>query len=161
MLDKKGQLQVELIKIKQTPNMKLSLTRIDATMPLPKYETSGSVGFDFYSRIDMEIQPQSLGLIPLNIIIKVPEDYMLLVVPRSSTPRKKGLLIPHGIGVVDQDYCGEKDEVLFQVYNFTKDVVTIQKGERVAQGLIVRIATPELVEGIASKKSRGGLGSTG
>lgn len=142
--------------------MQLSISRIDSSLPLPEYQTAGSVGFDLYSRVTMTIAPHSLALIPLNIIAKTPEGYMLLVVPRSSTPKKKGLLIPHGIGVVDQDYCGPKDELLFQVYNFTDLRVTIEKGERVAQGLLVRIGVADIVEKeIVVKESRGGIGSTG
>lgn len=142
--------------------MKLLLKRIDTSLPLPQYQTKGSVGFDLFSRVDMEIKPHELGLVPLNIIARIPKGYMLLVVPRSSTPRKKGLLIPHGIGVIDQDYCGDEDELLFQVYNFTHTVTHVKKGERIAQGLLVKIAAPALNEvKKAYKKSRGGLGSTG
>ena len=89
--------------------MDLKIKLVDPTLPLPQYQTAGSVGFDLYARKDTVIEPQSLGLIPLNIVSQVPVGYMLLVVPRSSTPKKKGLLIPHGIGVIDQDYCGEED----------------------------------------------------
>lgn len=143
--------------------MKFSITRIDKTMPVPAYQTKGSVGFDLYSRVDMEVAPQSLALIPTNLVVKVPAGYMFLVVPRSSTPRKKGLLIPHGIGVIDQDYCGEKDEVLFQVYNFTNQEVAIARGERIAQGLLVKVGIAEFVEKDTAHTttSRGGIGSTG
>ncbi len=142
--------------------MRLLIKRIDPTLPLPQYQTKGSVGFDLYSRIDMEIKPQELGLVPLNIVVQIPAEYMLLVVPRSSTPKKKGLLIPHGIGVIDQDYCGEADELLFQAFNFTHETVSIKRGERIAQGLLVKIATPELTEtSTVTQTSRGGVGSTG
>jgi len=142
--------------------MQLPISRIDMSLPLPKYQTTGSVGFDLYSRVTMTIESRTLALIPLNVVVKIPEGYMLLVVPRSSTPKKKGLLIPHGIGVIDQDYCGPKDELLFQAFNFTDGPVTVEKGERVAQGLLVRVGIPEIVEKeIATGTSRGGVGSTG
>lgn len=142
--------------------IKFSLTRIDATLPLPEYQTKGAVGFDLYSRVDMKIAPQAIVLIPTNLVVKVPVGYMLLVVPRSSTPRKKGLLIPHGIGVVDQDYCGETDEVKFQAYNFTQQEVSVARGERIAQGLLVKVGIAQFSEDhTADKKSRGGFGSTG
>lgn len=143
--------------------MKFSINRIDKTLPLPAYQTKGSVGFDLSSRTDMKVASHSLALIPTNLVVKVPEGYMLLVVPRSSTPKKKGLLIPHGIGVIDQDYCGEKDEVLFQVYNFTDAEVSIARGERIAQGILVKVGIAEFVETDTahSESSRGGIGSTG
>jgi dUTP pyrophosphatase len=142
--------------------MKVKVKRIDLSLPLPQYHTEGSVCFDLLARIAMEIAPKSLGLIPTNIIIETPPGYMFMVVPRSSTPKKKGLLIPHGLGIIDQDYSGPNDEVLFQVYNFTDTVVKIEKGERLAQGGFVRMDKAEFDEvEVVSEKSRGGFGSTG
>lgn len=142
--------------------MHVNITRIDTSLPLPEYQTSGSVAFDLYSRIDMTIAPQSLGLIPTNLIIQTPPGYMLVVVPRSSTPKKKGLSIPHGIGIIDQDYCGESDEILLQVYNFTSSDVIIEKGVRIGQATFVPIERAAWQEkDAASEESRGGIGSTG
>jgi dUTP pyrophosphatase len=142
--------------------MKIKIKRIDKTLPLPQYATSGSVCFDLLARDDMVIESKSVALIPTNIIIETPPGYMFIVVPRSSTPKKKGLLIPHGIGVIDQDYSGPEDEVLFQVYNFTDKPVSVSKGDRLAQGCFVPVERVEFdeVETI-SEKSRGGVGSTG
>jgi dUTP pyrophosphatase len=142
--------------------MKVKIKRIDQSLPLPQYHTAGSVCFDLLARVDMEIAPKTLGLIPTNIIIETPPGYMFMVVPRSSTPKKKGLLIPHGMGIIDQDYSGPEDEVLFQVYNFGDEVVKITKGERLAQGGFVRIDKADFEEvDVVLEKSRGGFGSTG
>lgn len=142
--------------------MKVKITRIDKTLPLPKYETVGSVGFDFVARENTEIQPRAVALVPGNVIVEVPIGYMLLVSLRSSTPRKKGLLCPHGIGVIDHDYCGPHDEIKIQVYNFTDKSVTVLRGDKIAQGIFVRVDKCEFeeVEHI-KKQSRGGFGSTG
>lgn len=142
--------------------MKVKITRIDKTLSLPKYETSGSVGFDFIAREDTEIQPHAVALVPGNVIVEVPVGYMLLVSLRSSTPRKKGLLKPHGIGVIDHDYCGPHDEIKIQVYNFTDKPVTVLRGEKIAQGIFVRVDKCEFEEVEKIKEeSRGGFGSTG
>lgn len=145
-----------------TYHMKIKIKRIDTSLPLPKYETAGSVCFDLLARESITIAPHSIGLIKCNIIIEIPEGYMFIVVARSSTPRKKGLLVPHGFGVIDQDYSGPKDEVLFQVLNFTENPVTVEKGERLAQGCFIPVqkVTFEEVDQILDK-TRGGLGSTG
>ncbi len=141
--------------------MKVAIKRIDVSLPLPVYETNGSVGFDLLTRAETLIKPREIGLIPTNVIVKVPKGYMLLVAARSSTPRKKGLLIPHGIGIIDHDYCGPNDEVLVQVYNFTEKDVVIQRGEKIAQGVLVKIGKASWREkGILKKTSRGGFGST-
>ncbi|GIW62848.1 MAG: deoxyuridine 5'-triphosphate nucleotidohydrolase [Patescibacteria group bacterium] len=142
--------------------MNIKIKRIDKTLPLPEYQTKGSVGFDLYAREKTVVQPFVPCLIPLNIIVKVPKGYLFLLASRSSLPIKKGLLIPNGVGIIDQDYCGEEDEIKLQVVNFTQKDVIVEKGERIAQGILVKISRPNLIEvEQMNKKSRGGFGSTG
>ena len=142
--------------------MQIKIKRIDASLPLPQYQPDGAVAFDLYSREDLIIKPQTIALIPTNIIVEVPKGYMLTVVTRSSAPKKKGLLVPHGIGIIDQDYHGEKDEIMLQVYNFTDQAVSIIKGERIGQAAFMRVDRAEWEEVSEMKKtSRGGFGSTG
>ena len=141
--------------------MIIKIKRIDKGLPLPVYETEGSVGLDLLAREDTLIKSKEIGLIPCNIIVEVPEGYVFVIASRSSTPRKKGLLMPHGVGILDQDYCGPEDEVLAQFYNFSNFDVIIKKGEKVAQGLFMpvsKISWEEVDE--IRKESRGGLGST-
>jgi len=141
--------------------MKINMKRIDKTLPLPKYETAGSVGFDLICRESAEIAPQSIVLIPANVIVETPPGYMLMVCSRSSTPRKFGLMVPQGVGIVDNDYCGEEDELQIQVYNFTDSVVHVERGSRIAQAIFVRVDTAEWNEvKQMSSASRGGFGST-
>ncbi|MBP6859720.1 MAG: dUTP diphosphatase [Candidatus Magasanikbacteria bacterium] len=142
--------------------MQVNIKRIDTSLPLPEYQTSGAVAFDLYSRLDMTIGPKSLGLIPTNLIIETPKGYMLMLASRSSTPKKKGLLVPHGVGIIDQDYCGEKDELLLQVFNFTDQEVAVAKGERMGQGVFVRIEQGQWQEVTEmTGPTRGGFGTTG
>jgi dUTP pyrophosphatase len=142
--------------------MKVKITRLDKSIPLPMYETEGSVGFDILARKDFEIDPGQIDLIPGNIIVECPKGYMLAVASRSSTPKKKGLTMPHGFGVIDMDYCGPSDEIKLQYYNFTNEPITIHKGEKIAQGIFIRVDTFEFEEVDQIKKeSRGGFGSTG
>lgn len=141
--------------------MKVRIQRIDKTLPLPVYETQGSVGFDLLARETVTITPGKIELVPGNVIIEVPKGYMLVVASRSSTPRKKGLTPPHGFGIIDHDYCGPEDEVKIQVYNFSNAPVTIERGEKIAQGVFVRVDQFEWEEvNEIRKDSRGGFGST-
>src|SRR2546423_10775609 len=139
----------------------VAIKRIDRELPLPEYATAGSVGFDLYCREDTEIAPRKLARIPANVIVSTPPGYMLLLTMRSSTARRKGLLIPNGVGIIDQDYCGEGDELMISVYNFREEPVSVLRGERVAQGIFVPItrATWNEVDDIGL--GRGGFGSTG
>ncbi|OGY24849.1 MAG: dUTPase [Candidatus Woykebacteria bacterium RBG_13_40_7b] len=141
--------------------MKVKIKRIDKSLPLPVYETAGSVGFDLLAREEVKIGKDEVVLIPTNIIVETPKGYMLLLSLRSSAPKKFGLLKPHGVGIIDQDYAGEEDEVKVQVYNFSKKAVVIDRGEKIAQGIFVKIGKAEWKEVDKVKKpTRGGFGST-
>jgi dUTP pyrophosphatase len=141
--------------------MKVKIKRLDKDLPLPVYETEGSVGFDLLARENVTIEPGTIELIPGNLIVEVPKDHMLVVASRSSTPRKKGLTPPHGFGIIDHDYCGPEDEVKIQVYNFSEEPVVIERGEKIAQGVFVRIDKFEWEEVDEIRvESRGGFGST-
>ncbi|MBI4235073.1 dUTP diphosphatase [Candidatus Peregrinibacteria bacterium] len=142
--------------------MEVKIKRIDKSLPLPVYETDGSVGFDIIAREDTEVLPAKIGLVAANLIVEVPKGYMLVIASRSSTPIKKGISPPHGFGIIDHDYCGPNDEIKVLVYNFTSDTVKILRGEKIAQGVFVKIDKFQWqeVEEI-SVESRGGFGSTG
>jgi dUTP pyrophosphatase len=142
--------------------MIVAIQRIDTSLPLPRYESAGAAGFDFITREDTTIAPGAIGLVPGNVIVQVPAGYALLVLPRSSLPRKKALVCPHSLGVIDQDYHGPKDEIFVQVQNISNEPVTVQRGERIAQGLFVRVDQAEWKEvDDHGAQTRGGFGSTG
>ncbi len=142
--------------------MQIQIQRIDPTLPLPKDETKGAGGFDLVTRETTTIAAGAIGLVPGNVIVKVPEGYALLILPRSSLPRKKSLVCPHSLGVIDGDYHGPKDEIFVQVKNISDAPVTVERGERIAQGLFVKVETAEWqeVDGHGAE-TRGGFGSTG
>ena len=95
-------------------------------------------------------------------MIESPQGYFLLIAARSSTPRKKGLTIIQGIGIIDRDFSGPEDEVMLQFYNFSDKSVQITKGERLAQGMFLPVNQIEWNEvDQIREKSRGGFGSTG
>ncbi|MFH0851725.1 MAG: dUTP diphosphatase [Candidatus Peregrinibacteria bacterium] len=142
--------------------MQVSIQRIDTSLPLPSYQTAGAVGFDLITRETTVIEPHRIALVPGNVIVKVPQGYALLILPRSSLPRKKGLVCPHSIGVIDCDYHGSEDEIKVQVQNISDAPVTVERGERIAQGIFVNVERAEWqeVDGHGAA-TRGGFGSTG
>ncbi len=143
-------------------NMIVKVKRIDKSLPLPIYHTKGSVGCDLYARVTTKIKPKSLGKIPTNVIIQTPVGFMFMLASRGSTPFKKGLMPANGVGIGDQDFCGEEDEYLAAVYNFTNKTVVVEKGERIAQGIFIPVEIVKWKEvGSVEKVSRGGFGSTG
>lgn len=140
--------------------MKIKIKRIEKDLPLPEYQTSGAVAFDLYSRLESIIKPKSLERLPTNIIVEIPEGYMLEIKDRSSTLKRKGLLVT--TGYIDNDFHGEEDEILLQVYNLTDNDVKIEKGERLGQGVFVKVEKAQWEEIDKMKETaRGGFGSTG
>lgn len=141
--------------------MKIKIKRIDKTLPLPEYHSKGAVAFDVLARESITIDPHAIGRVPTNIVVEIPKGYMLLLKDRSSTAKKKGLLCTTGF--IDQDFCGENDEILLQFYNFQETAVLIEKGERLGQAAFIPILIPEWqeVDSMGKNKNRGGFGSTG
>lgn len=99
--------------------------------------------------------------IPLGVAIELPEGYEAIVAPRSSTFKRRGIIMTNSIGIMDESYCGDNDEWKFPAYAI-RDTL-IPKGERICQFRIVR-HQPEiefkLVETLGNP-DRGGYGSTG
>lgn len=140
---------------------RLRIRRLDPTLPLPEYKTSGAVAFDLSARTAMTILPKGIAYVPLNVAIEIPKGHMILLAPRSSL-HKKGLMLANSVGVVDQDYCGNDDEYLAALYNFTDVQVVVARGERIMQGILKKHERAEWdeVDDLANP-TRGGFGSTG
>lgn len=70
-------------------------------------------------------------LIPLGVCMELPKGYEAIVIPRSSTFKKYGLIQTNSVGLIDNSYNSEKDEWKFPGLA-TKDTI-IPKGTRIAQ----------------------------
>lgn len=141
--------------------MQLQIKRFDKTLPLPIHKTHGAVAVDLYSRLDVDIQPQEISYIPMNVAIKIPDGYFILLAPRSST-HKLGIHSANGIGIMDRDYCGDDDEYHFVVQNFTASPVHIEKGSRLCQLILIKCEQFDFEEvDSMPHPSRGGFGTTG
>lgn len=141
--------------------MKVRIKRIDKSLPLPEYKTKGAAGFDLAVRISAVIPPKEVLRVPLNIALEPPSGYMVMLAARSSL-HKKGLMLAHGVGIVDSDFAGDKDEYIVPLYNFTDKPVSVEKGERLVQGLFKKYDKAEWEEvDDLGNETRGGFGSTG
>ena len=100
-------------------------------------------------------------LIPLGIAMQLPPGYEAIVVPRSSTFRRYGIIQSNSIGVIDETYCGEEDEWCFPAYATRQTI--IEKNDRICQFRIQKHQPDiefEITETMTGG-SRGGFGSTG
>ncbi len=141
--------------------MNIKIKRFDKELPIPEYKSEGAVALDLYSRTYISIQPGEVVLIPLNIAVEIPKGYFILLVNRSST-YKLGITCVNGLGIGDYDYCGDNDEYKFPALNYTNQEVTIEKGTRCCQMLILPIERADITEvDKLANSDRGGFGSTG
>ncbi len=142
--------------------MKLKVKRLSPDVVLPRYGTDESAGFDLAAREAITIAPRAIALVRTGLVIEVPAGHFLAIFARSSTPLKRGLMVANGVGVVDPDYSGPSDEVMVQVLNITDGPVTVNRGDRLAQGIVLaapRVSWDEVDE--VTRATRGGFGATG
>lgn len=118
--------------------MQIPIKRFDKDFPLPQPARPGAAAFDLTCRETVTIPPREIKPIRLNFALQIPDGHVLLIFSRSSTPLKRGLMLANSVGVVDPFYNGEKDENLAFLYNFTDQPVTVEAGDRVVQGMIIK-----------------------
>jgi dUTP pyrophosphatase len=142
--------------------LKVRIRRLEPSVELPAYGTDGSAAFDLAASETTVIAPGEVRLVPTGLVIEVPAGMFLGIFARSSTPLKRGLMVANGVGVVDSDYCGPSDEIKVPTLNFTAAPVTVAKGDRIAQGILLPSPRVEWDEvGELREGSRGGFGATG
>lgn len=139
---------------------KIKIKKLRPDVILPKYQTAGAAGMDFYSGEDYELKPGERRLFKLGFAIELEPGYEMQIRARSGWALKYGLTAANGIGNVDSDY---RDEVGIILYNAGQENVIIKKGDRIGQGIVARYYQPEweVVEEISLTDRKGGFGSTG
>jgi dUTP pyrophosphatase len=125
---------------------------------LPERAHPTDAGADLMSNEDLEIYPNEQKLVDTGIAIKIPQGFAGFVYNRSSQG-KKGITIPHSVGVIDSGY---RDTIKVLLKNIGDDPYKITTGDRIAQLVIQKV---ELVgfKDIWNDSTRGtgGFGSTG
>jgi len=110
----------------------------------------------------IRIPPRARVLIPTGMIFNIPSDHCVKIYPRSGLSLKKGLALANGVGVIDCDYV---EEVFVPIINNSEEELTINHGDRIAQGELVfaKQAHFEYIHERPAQKSdrAGGFGSTG
>lgn len=132
-------------------------------IPLPSYATSGSSGMDIRAAVESEIviEPNSIALIPTNFSVEIPGGFEMQVRPRSGLAANHGIGILNSPGTIDSDYRGEIKIIMI---NLGHEKFTIKRNDRIAQLVVSKIYTANLVETEDlknSKRGEGGFGHTG
>lgn len=142
------------------------VSRIKEELKLPERSTSFAAGYDFFNPEEVEIQPGQIKYVKTGIKATFPETSMLMLCNRSSNPKKKGLVLVNGVGIVDSDYYNNPDnegEISFAFMNITSEPVVLISGEKLGQGIFIKFdMTDEDICGVNPSNTRvGGFGSTG
>ena len=132
---------------------------------LPVRKTAKSAAYDLEAAEDTVIPSFKLGqkptLIPTGLKSYMQSNEVLMLFPRSSSPKKQGIMFPHSAGIIDADYYGNVDNdghIMVQCINIKDEDVTIKKGEAIAQAMFqdFLITDDDCAEGVRV----GGFGST-
>jgi len=141
------------------------VSRIDEEIELPKRSTKNSAGHDFFAPCRIDIPPYKIGdnpiLVRTGIKVEMPNNEFLMLVNRSSNPKKKNLVIPNSMGIVDYDYVDSAEnegEMMFAFYNLSNEPILLEKGYGMGQGIFQKYYTT--VDDNADGERTGGFGST-
>ncbi len=130
---------------------------------LPVRQTAQSAGYDLASIEKIVIKPGEIKMIPTGLKAMIPADEALFIYPRSSLGIKKHLMMSNGVGVVDADYYNNDNNeghIMVPLYNFGQSDVTIDEGERVAQGIFMSYKKTTNDQSAKTRRT-GGFGSSG
>lgn len=145
-------------KPKVTPVLKCKRVSEDAI--LPTRGSDWSAGLDFYSMVDVEIQPGDIVGFHTGWAMEIPRGFFGHLVTRSSLG-KNGVRIAAGANVIDSDYRGE---VIAYMINDGIYPRHVGKGDRFAQIVIIPCSYLDAVEVdelSETERGTGGFGSTG
>lgn len=128
----------------------------------PKRATKASAGYDFYSPLDFTLTPGQTIKIPTGIRSKMPDDYVLMIYPRSGLGFKYRLQLNNTVGVIDSDYFNAKNEghIMIKITNDSNEnkTVEVKKGEGFAQGIFMMYGIT--CDDDSDAERIGGFGST-
>ena len=128
---------------------------------LPKRKTKKSAGYDFFAVEDFTLYPNKLCIVPTGVKAYMEDDEVLYLHIRSSVAFKRGVRMLNSIGVIDADFVDNPDnegEISLGLLSHNDDIVHIQKGERIAQGVFHKFLITD--DDNAEGKRVGGIGST-
>lgn len=107
-------------------------------LPMPSYATENSAAMDLYAAVEdnITIMPNCCAKIPTGIAIELPTNCELQIRPRSGLAAKHAITVLNAPGTIDADYRGE---ICVLLINLGKGPYTIQRGDRVAQMIAVKL----------------------
>jgi dUTP diphosphatase len=140
----------------------LRVRRLHAHARLPSRAYPGDAGLDLYAVEGVALAPGQRASMATGIAVEIAAGHAGLVLPRSGLAARHGISVVNAPGLIDAGYRGEVKVLLLNTDR--EDTCTIAAGDRIAQLVLVRVETPEIIEVEAlagSERGDGGFGSSG
>lgn len=137
----------------------LLIKKLSPAATTPTRGSAHAAGYDLYAAAATTIPARGKALVSTQLAIATPQGTYGRIAPRSGLAAKH--FIDTGAGVIDADYRGEVKVLLF---NHAEADFKVEVGDRVAQLVLERVYTPEVLEVESleeSARGAGGFGSTG
>lgn len=127
---------------------------------LPKRATAKSAGYDFFAPTELNIQPRQTVTVATGIRALMPDEWCLMIYPRSGLGFKYRLKLDNTVGIIDADYSNSDNEghIFVRMTNESDRPLTVPRGSAFAQGVFTRYFLTE--DDDVTAERNGGLGST-
>lgn len=135
----------------------------DLEFDLPMKATKYAAGYDFINPEDIWVTGTGVTYVKTGIKAKFPKHMALLLLNRSSNPKKKELFLANGIGLVDADYYNNEDnegEIAFAFMTTNSTGTFIKAGEKLGQGMFINYHDISDLNTEDIEDRKGGFGST-
>lgn len=141
--------------------MNLRFRRLADGARAPARAHDGDAGLDLHAAESVVIGPGERASVGTGVAVAIPEGHAGLVVPRSGLAARSGISLVNTPGLIDSGYRGELRVLLLNTDR--EQPFSVEPGDRIAQLVVVAVASPEPVEADLDETVRGagGFGSTG
>jgi dUTP pyrophosphatase len=144
-----------------TPD-EIKVVRLDPRAVLPTRAYPGDAGLDLYALDPVTLDAGERASVRTGVAVEIPEGHAGLVMPRSGLASRHGIALVNAPGLIDSGYRGELQVLLLNTDR--NNACELAAGDRIAQLVLVAVATPAVVEVEAlgrSARGAGGFGSSG
>jgi dUTP diphosphatase len=139
----------------------LQFTRLHDGATLPERAYAGDAGLDLAASERVELEPGARAVVGTGLAVAIPEGHAGFVQPRSGLAAKHGITIVNTPGLVDAGYRGELKVILLNTD--AQETFVVEPGMRIAQLVVMPVATPqpiEVTELPGSERGERGFGSS-
>ncbi len=138
------------------------IKEIYENIKLPKRATMGSAGYDFFAPYSFSLKPGETIKIPTGIRVRMEDNWVLQLYPRSGLGFKFRLQLNNTVGIIDSDYYFSDNEghIFAKLTNDSNEgkEVKVEQGTGFIQGIFMEYGIT--MDDEVQESRNGGFGST-